>query len=83
MTCECAKRIYRKDRARQIAAQLNHRDAHLPGTWNAYKCPFERLSWHLGHIPERIPTTRQGQRELVRHATHRRPHGPNEAEPQP
>lgn len=71
-SCACGKRPYSKTAARQIAVHLNRRDAALPGAgWNAYKCPFERKVWHLGHVPAAVPASREGQRQMALHRSTR------------
>jgi len=67
--CECGKRQYRdKQQARRIAAE--YRRVHNDDRMQAYKCPFERRLWHLGHAnPEHGAgggVSRLVQRRLIR-----------------
>ena len=49
--CECGKRHYTKETARQNAARA--------GDLTAYRCPFVRAIWHVGHPTVKPITSRE------------------------
>ena len=66
VACECSKRLYTRAQAVQVAARLNANAPGAPVPMMAYRCPFLRAWWHVGHERAKAKTSRAERREAVR-----------------
>lgn len=57
-TCRCGKFRYFTRKAAKQAMRRLYPDRANHGRLNAYKCPDEHSTWHLGHLP---PVVKRGE----------------------